>query len=366
MLNGPALDHLAASIVRMCRSGLSPDRLRDAVLARLRSAVPVDALWWSAVDPATLIFTRAYREELPAESGPYFVANEFLDTDVNKWTALARTPQGVDTMMHATDGRPARSSRYRDIFAPLGLRDELRAVLRVRGSCWGYMCLHREPAQDFSPEEALFVQRLAPYLGEGIRAGLLLEDCAFEDPADAPGLILLDLAGTVVGMNEAAPQWLDELGGAPDGSDLPIAVWALATRLRHLDLDTPELPRLRVRTRAGRWAVLHASLVGTDTTAVILEQAQPAEVAPVIMAAYGLTEQERKVTALVCQGLTTRRIAAQLYLTHDTVQDHLKSVFDRTGVHSRGELVATILQRDYVPRALAGDRIDRTGAFHSS
>ena len=52
----------------------------------------------------------------------------------------------------------------------------------------------------------------------------------------------------------------------------------------------------------------------------------------------------------------TRQIAGRLHLTTDTVQDHLKSAFDKTGVHSRGELVATILQRDYLPRAIAGSR----------
>ena len=66
---------------------------------------------------------------------------------------------------------------------------------------------------------------------------------------------------------------------------------------------------------------------------------------------------------LVCQGLPTRQIADRLHLTTDTVQDHLKSAFDRTGVHSRGELVATILQRDYLPRAIAGDPLSASGAF---
>jgi DNA-binding CsgD family transcriptional regulator len=317
--------------------------------------VPVDALWWAAADPATLLFTQSYREELPEESGPYFVENEFLHDDVNKWTELAHDPAGVRTLMQATDGHPARSDRYRDIFAPLGLQDELRAVMRVRGACWGYICLHRETAQAaFSPEEARFVQRLAPHLAEGHRMGLLRQACEREDAADGPGLVILAADGAVAGMNDAAGRWLEDLGGRADGSDLPIEIAALATRLRHLAASEPALPRLRVRTRSGRWAVLHASWMNAHAgraITVILEEAAPAEVAPVIMAAYGLTDREKMICGLVCQGLSTRRIADRLHLTSDTVQDHLKSVFDRTGVHSRGELVAAILQRDYLPHA---------------
>ena len=122
------------------------------------------------------------------------------------------------------------------------------------------------------------------------------------------------------------------------------------------------MPRLRVHTRSGRWAVLHAFWVTSQaekTITVIIQEAAPAEIAPLIMAAYGLTDRERTISALVCQGMSTRQIAGRLHLTADTVQDHLKSVFDRTGVHSRGQLVAAILQRDYLPRALAGDSLTK-------
>jgi DNA-binding CsgD family transcriptional regulator len=368
MLSGPALDNLTAAVARACRGGLDLDALRAAVLPRLRRVVPIDALWWAAADPATLLFTQAYREGLPAESGPYFVANEFLHRDVNKWTDLAHDPSGVGTLMRATDAHPATSQRYRDIFAPLGLQDELRAVLRVRGACWGFVCLHREAAgATFSPEEARFVQRLAPHLAEGIRMGLLRQACELEGAADGPGLVLLAGDGSPTGMNQAAARWLEELGGRATGSDLPIEIAALATRLRHLDPAQPVLPRLRVRLRSGRWAVLHASWMnadGNDAVAVIIEAAAPAEVAPMIMTAYGLSDRERTITGLICQGLPTRLIAGRLHLTTDTVQDHLKSVFTKTGVHSRGQLVATILQRDYLPRAIAGDTPHQSGSFN--
>jgi DNA-binding CsgD family transcriptional regulator len=366
MLTGPAADNLVAAVASACRSGLDADALRAAVLPRLRKAVPIDALWWASADPATLLFTRSYREELPEASGPYFVENEFLREDVNKWTQLAHDGTGVGTLMRATDGHPHRSNRYRDIFAPLGLQDELRSVLRVRGTCWGYICMHREAPHEFSRDEARFVQRLAPHLAEGLRIGLLRQACDLSGGPGGPGMVLLAADGAVAGLNDAAGEWLEDLGGHADGSDLPIEIAALAVRLRHLPPAEPAMPRLQVRTRSGRWVILHASWMtgpAEKLITVIVQDAAPAEIAPLIMAAYGLTDREQTISALVCQGLSTRQIAGQLHLTADTVQDHLKSVFNRTGVHSRGQLVATIFERDYLPHAIAGDPVNPAGAF---
>lgn len=256
MLSGAALENLVDAVALTCRSGLDADALRNEVLPRIRRVVPIDALWWASADPATLLFTRAHREELPRESGPYFVENEFLHRDVNKWSELARDPVGVRTLMQATGGQPGRSDRYRDIFAPMGLQDEMRAVLRVNGACWGYVCLHRETAKAvFSPREARFIQRVAPYLAEGLRMGLLRKACELEDPAGAPGLVILSADGELGGMNEAAGGWLAELGGYPDGSDLPVEILALATRLRYPRAAHVALPRLRVRTRSRGWVI---------------------------------------------------------------------------------------------------------------
>src|SRR5271165_358232 len=119
MLTGPVADNIVEAVASACRSGLDADALRATILPRLRKAVPIDALWWASADPATLLFTRSYREELPEDSGPYFVENEFLHQDVNKWSELASQAAGVGTLLQAADGRPASSDRYRDIFAPL-------------------------------------------------------------------------------------------------------------------------------------------------------------------------------------------------------------------------------------------------------
>jgi DNA-binding CsgD family transcriptional regulator len=82
-----------------------------------------------------------------------------------------------------------------------------------------------------------------------------------------------------------------------------------------------------------------------------------------LMLAYGLTNQEQTLTRLVCRGLSTREIADRLHITTNTVQDHLKSIFDKVGVRSRRELVTTILQEQYLPRAITAQPLGPSGSF---
>jgi DNA-binding CsgD family transcriptional regulator len=362
---GAALENLTAAIVETCRSGLPPDVLRDRVLARLRRAVPFDAAFWTTVDPVTLLFTQPHQEAIPPETIPYFIENEFLGTDVNKWTTLARQRLGVRTLAQATGGDLDESPRYRDVFQPLGLGDELRAVLRVGGACWGEMCLHREAGAPFSSQEVSYVRRVAPHLAEGIRAGILAASTELADVADAPGLVLVAPDGSLLSTTEAGERWLEELGHpGSERSAPPVEVQVIAAGVRSPNV----LPRLRVRTRAGRWAVLHGSRMTTpeiEAIAVIIEEPSPGELAPILMMAYGLTRQEQVLTGLVCRGLSTGEIAGRLHITPNTIQDHLKSVFEKTGVSSRRELVASILQEQYLPRAMTGRALGPSGSFSS-
>jgi DNA-binding CsgD family transcriptional regulator len=107
--------------------------------------------------------------------------------------------------------------------------------------------------------------------------------------------------------------------------------------------------RGEVRTRAGRWLVLHgvslAAPGSSPRTAVIIEPATTPEVAPMIVEAYGLTPRECEVVQQVLLGASTADIAGALHISPYTVQDHLKMAFEKIGVGSRGEMVKAILDR---------------------
>ena len=68
------------------------------------------------------------------------------------------------------------------------------------------------------------------------------------------------------------------------------------------------------------------------------------------MAAYRLTEREQELTRLVLPGYSTSEIAARLVISAHTVQQHLKSVFDKTGVRSRRELAGSVFLAHHEPR----------------
>jgi DNA-binding CsgD family transcriptional regulator len=57
-----------------------------------------------------------------------------------------------------------------------------------------------------------------------------------------------------------------------------------------------------------------------------------------------LTPAELQVASLVAQGLPNRDVAAQLFVSPRTVDFHLRNVFTKLGISSRGELVHARLQ----------------------
>ena len=363
-VSSDAKQRASDKIARLAGQGLDLVSFWRASTEVLTSVVAYDfAPCWFTLDPASLLVTSHFDEGVP-ELPPQWLLHEYYQDDVNKLADIARSQRGISTLHEATGGDPTSSPRWH-FNMTLGGDQELIAALRTPGGeVWGALGLYREPGRLlFDDTELAFVRLVAPSLAEGARRALLVGEATDPEGPDAPGLLVLSQEGELESATPGVERWLRELpDGDWDAGKLPSAVLAVAGRAlrtaQHPD-EPGQVAVSRVLSQAGSWVVLHgASLVSGEShrVAVIVEPAHPARIAPLLMSAYGLTEREQEVTRLVLQGDSTADIAERLVVSAHTVQQHLKSIFDKTGVRSRRDLVGKVFFAHYEPRLRDNER----------
>lgn len=359
-------------ITALCGRALGRAGFYEQVTDALARAVPFDGSCWHTIDPATVLITSHHTRNLPdPDRGfPQLCANEYLVDDVNKFADLARRVDTVSVLSQATGGHPDASLRYREFLRPNGLDGELRASFTDGADCWGSLILVRAPGRDFTDDEAALVRSLSGAIARGLRRTLLVDAGSRPGGRTAPGLVVIGPRGQVETITAPARHWLGLLG-EPAASDdpawLPPAVHAVAAAVLCGAADGGGSGvRLAVHTLSGDWVELHGARAdggAAGRVAVILDAAPATRTAPVRLAAAGLTPREQQVVDLVAEGLATKVIAARLSLSTYTVQDHLRAIFDKLGVHSKQELVAQIFFHDHLPHIQADTPIGADGAL---
>jgi DNA-binding CsgD family transcriptional regulator len=363
-VSGDVRQRASDRIARLAGQGLDLVSFWRASTEALASVVPHDAApCWFTLDPASLLVTSHFDEGVP-ELPDQWLVHEYYQDDVNKLVDVARSSRGISTLHEATGGDPASSPRWH-FNMTLGGDQELIAALRTpSGQVWGALGLYRAPGRPlFDAAELAFVRLVAPSLAEGARRTLLVGEATDPEGPEAPGLLVLTDKGEVESATPGVERWLAELpDGDWDAGRLPSAVRAVAGRAlrtaEHPD-EPGQVAVSRVLSRSGTWVVLHGACLvsgGTRRVAVIVEPAHPARIAPLLMSVYGLTEREQDVTRLVLQGNSTAEIAERLVVSAHTVQQHLKSIFDKTGVRSRRDLVGKVFFAHYEPRLRDNER----------
>jgi len=317
---------------------------------------------WYTLDPASLLITSHYHYGM-AEFPAAWLAEEYHGDDVHRLVDVVRSDAGISTLHEVTGGNPATSPRWHRNLT-VGGDQELLARLQARsGQVWGMLGLYREPGRPlFDEADKQFLCAVAPQLAAGARRGLLVGEATDPEGPDAPGLLILSDRWEIDSATAGVDHWLDQLpDGDRDAGRLPSAVLSAAGQAVRAALDrAPDRTAVvRTRTAGGTWVILHAAtLAGSDRrkVAVIVQPAHPARIRPLLMSAYGLTDREQAITRLVLSGSSTAQIAADLAVSAYTVQDHLKNIFDKTGVRSRRDLVARIFYSHYEPRLRDNER----------
>ena len=372
-------DKVFADVKRLCYARLDARTLLREVTGRLRQVAPFEAYCANEMDPSSGLITDVVTEGLGGASvARLFLEHVYFEDELNEYNSMVRNRRPVALLSEATGGKLERALRHREVCVPAGLDYELRSVFTSNRELWGAIDLYRERgAPDFSANEVAFVRRVAPHLGTGLRAAVLLSQASpVQEGNGAPGVLVLDRRGWVLHYTAAAERWLHELEEDPDsgrwegrgpsawreGKGLPTAVWTMMGTLRRTlkpqsDRDLNEVPHLCVRARSGGWLTLHGSLTESapdrgSEMVIVIEPSGPREVAWLRATAYGLSPRERAVVGLVVRGASTRQISQALYISEYTVQDHLSNIFDKIGVRDRRALVKRLYLDAILPAVL--------------
>jgi DNA-binding CsgD family transcriptional regulator len=353
-----AAESTLEAIETLVDSGLTAQELLDEAAQRIDRVVPSDGYFLGATDPeTTLAIGAGVVRDLPLDMCQPTWDYEFMVPDYLKFTDIAESGRPVADLHEATGGRPERSPRWREYSSATGFRAEVRTTFTLGTATWGIGQFDRlGDSPRFSAEEKAWLERVAPLVAKGLQQSLLAHAAAA--PADrGPGLVLFDENWSVVSATREAAAWLGEVDGGikyESGADfaLPFEAHAYAAQVRAAaeGRQPKATTRARVRTRMGVWLLMHASMLeGSDQLALIIEPAKAADVAPLIVEAYGFSQRELEVTRLIARGHGTSEIAAKLFISPHTVRDHVKAVFEKVGVSSRGELVAKVFADHYAP-----------------
>ena len=354
-----------SEVKRLCCAGLDGPALLDEVIERLRRVVPFEAYCASTKDPATGFITYAMAEELGGGDDNFWLLERLYFDHHQSVRRMVDIHQSVALLSETTGGDLERSTRYVEYLRPLGLAHEMRGAFTSGGYVWGSMDLIRgSGSPDFKSREANFLRRVAPHLSNGLKlAALRLKTPVEEDETDVPGVLTLDHQGIVVQHTPAAERWLRDLEDLGPGwrkrNGLPRALHTVFLLLRRAlspecDRDEESVPKLRARARSGRWLTLYGSLTEVTSerrteTVIVIEPTKPEELLPFSMSAYCLSPREEEIVKLVVCGLSTARISRRLFISEYTVNNHLRNVFEKVGVRSRGELVKCLFFDNLYP-----------------
>jgi len=373
-MNSLATERVRRDVEVLARAGLDLDTFVSESLTSLRRALPLDSVCVGTLDPSTGLLTGTFKfgnllgvDEHDHEWG----LREFGTDEPDSFSRMVAGKLPASGVRAGTLSGQQRSARLEEFMKPnYGFTDELRALcLDERGWAWAGLAVFRQGSDPaFSPDEVAYLGSLGPSFALGMRSGLLASLAAGAvQLAHGPIVLIVDAANQLSRASVGAERRLAELASGPlaaDASGLVGSLVGAARRYARGELAAP--PRSRIRAADGRWLVLHAApLNSADGTvgevAVTIEEARPAEIVPLVVAAFGLTGREQEIVQLILQGLDTKDIATRLFLSAYTVQDHLKAVFEKAGVRSRRELVARVYFDQYVPRT--GSAVGPSGWF---
>ncbi|MFN8098333.1 MAG: LuxR C-terminal-related transcriptional regulator [Dermatophilaceae bacterium] len=349
----PARERVRTTLAELARTPPPLEQFVAAVKDEVGRVLPAAAIAVGTLDPETAVpnggcFSpvEGSSAEDVATAARRWAEIEYGDPEPSALQVMHRRGVTALGMVQETHGSPERSRRMRELMLPVGITDEVRMLGYAGGRPWAALMLFRTGGS-FTADDVAFVASLSSAVGRGVRACVLQSAYGMRYPEPGARSLVVGPGGEIVLATAEARNWFARMLAENGAQASAAVVPGLIARLGSA-AESPGEAHTRIHRRDGQWFTASAErLLGPGGSpdghvVVTIVASEPHELAPLLFESLGLTPREQAVTRLVMDGLDTRRIAGRLGLSAYTVQDHLKSVFGKAGVMSRGQLVARI------------------------
>jgi DNA-binding CsgD family transcriptional regulator len=330
-------------------SALDCESIRREAIGDLRRVIGFDRWCWPLADPETLLPLDALAEHDFGPGVPRLLELEYSGDDFAAKHVLACRADPAASLSAETGGDLPTSSRWDEVMRPVGIGDVAAVACRDAAGCWGWIEAYRDSTDRCFDERDLdLLGQVGPGLGAALRRSAMGESTGSGTVVGPrlPGMMVLDRGLKLVSWTAGARSWIDAMPAArlyAAFKMLPAVIYPAAARARSADDGTGA--HALVRAADGGWMMVEvAPLEGQrhGELAVNVRAATTTETFALLCRVYALSRRERQLVGLLTAGLDTRAVSQRLFLSRHTVQDHLKSVFQKIGVHSRRELLVKL------------------------
>jgi DNA-binding CsgD family transcriptional regulator len=332
---------------RLSGSSLDSESIRREAITSLQRTVGFDRWCCPIADPETLLPGGGIADHDYGRGVPRSLELEYSGDDFAAKHVLALRANPAASLNAETCGDVGRSTRWDEVLRPAGIGDVAVVACRDALGCWGWIEAYRDRSdRPFDDEDLALLATLGPSIGSALRRTTL--GGAVREPAAErlPGVLVLAHDLKLSSWTEAARAWIDVLPAARLNAGwgiLPTIIYPAATLARS-GADAERAHAL-LRGVDGHWVMIEAACLEGERegeVVVTLRSPTPLEILRLVSRIYALSLRERDLVRLLLAGLDTRAVGERLAISAHTVQDHLKSIFGKTGMHSRRELLAVL------------------------
>jgi DNA-binding CsgD family transcriptional regulator len=266
-------------------------------------------------------------------------------TQFARWTALIARRPPVAFLRADGGDQGGAATAWRDMLGANQIHDVASVAFADEFGCWGFLDLWRAGSTAFDEASRAFLGDIAEDVTRALRSS---QAATFAAPAVdvprelGPMVLLLDNELNVVERTASTERWTRLLVPVlEDRPSIPAAAYNVGAQLLAAEDGIDDHPAsARVHLDAGLWVTLRAARTSARRVAVTIEETGPDDRLDIFSRSHGLSPRETELLGHLATGADTVDVAERMFVSENTVQDHLKSIFGKTALRNRRSLLS--------------------------